>query len=72
MYNTTVEWYIKIQLLEEVHILVKALNKIDNKPGDLISGVCNKYIRKLKYEFFIIVDEATASLENGTVFTALK
>ena len=24
----------KMQLLKEIHILVKALNKIDNEPGD--------------------------------------
>ena len=29
----------KIEPLKELHILVKALNKIDNEPEDFISGV---------------------------------
>ena len=58
----------KIQLLRELHILVKALNKIDNEPGDRIFGVCNKCIRKMTDYFFTILDEGTESLENGTAF----
>ena len=28
------------QLLEQLHILVRLLKKIDNEPGDCIFGVC--------------------------------
>ena len=59
-------------LLKELHILVKALNKIENEPGDRTFGVCNKFLRKLTYYFFTIFDEETPSLGNGTLFTWLK
>ena len=32
----------KIRLLKELHIIVKALNKIDNEPGYCIFGFCKK------------------------------
>ena len=48
IYNAQLWNYVKkIELLKEVHILVKALNKIDNESGDGIFGVCNKSMRKL-------------------------
>ena len=50
----------KIQLSKELDLIVKALKKIDNEPGDCISGVCNKFIRKLTYYFFTINDEKAA------------
>ena len=49
----------KIQLLKELHIQVKTLNKIDNEPGEQIFGVCNKFIRKLIGSFFVILNEVT-------------
>ena len=51
---------------------MKALNKIDNKPGYFILGVCKKIIRKLKYSSFTIFDKGTASFKNGNLFTALE
>ena len=58
-------------LLKELHILAKALNKIDNEPGYFRIEVL-KNIRKLTDCFLKIIDEETASLENRTLFTALK
>ena len=58
--------------MKEIHVIMKALNKIDNEPGDLLLGVCNNFIRKLKYYFFTIIDEETASIGNRTLFTDLK
>ena len=51
----------KKELLKELHILIKALNKIDNKPGYCIFRACNELIRKLTDYFFTILDERTAS-----------
>ena len=48
---------LKKKLLNEIHILLKALNKIDNEPGDCIFEVCNNFIRKLTYYFSTILDE---------------
>ena len=62
----------KTQILKELHIIVEALNKIDNEHGDGIFGVCNKFIRTLTNYFFICIDEETDSLGNGTLFTATK
>ena len=50
----------EIQLLKELNILVKALNRIDNEPGDCTFGACNKFIRKLTDYVFTIIDEKTA------------
>ena len=61
----------KIHLFKELHILVKALNTIDNETGDFIFGVCNDFIRKLRDYFFTIIDEETASLGNVDLFTLL-
>ena len=61
-----------IELKKELNILVKALNKIDNEPVYCIFGVCNEFIRKMKDDFFMILDKRTVSLGNDTLFTALK
>ena len=47
LYNRTVEWCVKNYTLKELHILVRALNKINMTPRDKIFGVCKKSIRKL-------------------------
>ena len=52
--------YKKIDPSKELHLLVRALNKIDEKPGDGIIGVCNKFIRKPTYDFFMMLDLGTA------------
>ena len=62
----------QINILKELHLLVRALNKIDNKPRDWIFGVCKKFIGKLTYYFFMILDVGTASFRNGYCFTQLK
>ena len=62
----------KIKVFKELHILVRDLNKIDRKPGDYIFGICNKFKRRLTDYFFTILDEGTASSENGSLFTQLK
>ena len=62
----------KNNYFKELHILVRALNKIDKKPGDCIFGVGNKFTIKLTDYFFMILDEGTASFGNGYLFTELK
>ena len=57
--------------MKELHILVQALNKIENEPVDGIFGACNELLRKLTYAFFGIIDEGTASLGNGNLFNAI-
>ena len=47
----------KFKLSEELHILVRQLNNIDNEPGDCIFGVCKSFIRKLMDDFFTIIDD---------------
>ena len=46
--------------MKEPHILVKALNKNDNEPGDGTFGVCNEFKNKATDYFFGIIDEETA------------
>ena len=36
----------KNQLLKELHLLVRSLNKIENEPGDSVFGVCKSFIGK--------------------------
>ena len=51
---------------------MRALNRIDNKPGYCLFGVCNEVLRKLTYYFFMILDEGTASFGNRYCSTELK
>ena len=37
----------KVEILEELHFLVRALNKPDTSPREEIFGVCKKIITKL-------------------------
>ena len=62
----------KNRAIEKLHILVKALNKVNNEPVNSIFGVCNDLKKKLTDYFFAVLDEGNASLGNGTFFTALK
>ena len=55
----------KNRLLKQLHILVRSLNKNDNKPGDWIFGVCKKYL-------FKNIDKENVSIENKTLFTSQK
>ena len=50
----------------------QAMNKIDNEPGDCISGVCKYLVRNFTDEFFWIIDELIASIENRTLSTPVK
>ena len=45
--------------------VAKALNKIDNEPGDFIFGFCNKFIRKLIDYLFTIIDEEMHNWKTG-------
>ena len=58
--------------MKELHVIVRLLKKIDKKPRDWIFGVCNKFVRKLTYYFFVILDLGTASFGNGHLFTQLE
>ena len=51
---------------------MRALNKIDKEYVDFIFGVCNKFIRKLTYYFFVILNLGTASFGKGCLFTQLN
>ena len=61
---------IKIDLLKELHILVKALNKnyrchSEDKCGvEGKYGVCKKFITKVTDYIFTIIDSGTTSCEN--------
>ena len=63
---------LKKELLKELHIIVRSLNKIYKEPRDGIFGVCNKFRKKLTDYFFLILDLGTASFGNGSFFTQLK
>ena len=72
-YNGTMVCHVKnTDKLKEIHLLLKALNKIVKKPIDLIFGICNKFIRKLTDYFLMVLDLGTASFGNGSLFTQLK
>ena len=58
------ERYVKNELLKELYILVRDLNKIYKKLGDSIFEACNKFITKVTDYSFMILDEGTASLGN--------
>ena len=60
------------ELLKELNVLVRYLNKIDNRHGEYIFGVCKKFIRKLTDYFFMIIDLGTASFGNGSLFTQIN
>ena len=60
------------ELLKELNVLVRYLNKIDNRHGEYIFGVCKKFIRKLTDYFFMIIDLGTESFRYGYFFTELK
>ena len=60
IYKTNLEWYVKTQLLKQLHILVKAPKQIENEPGYCIFGFCKKIIRKLKSYFFTVIDKENA------------
>ena len=62
----------KIELLKELHYLVRFFNKPEKNPREEIFGVYKKIIRKLTEYFLIILDLGTASFENGSLFTKLK
>ena len=51
--------------MKELHIIVKALNKVNNEPGYCIFGFEIFYC-------FTILDEGRASLGNGNLITEIK
>ena len=62
----------KIDLLKELHILVKALNKHFEVPGETKYGVCKKFITKFTDYFLAINDLGTTSFGNELLFTQHK
>ena len=58
--------------IEELHSLVRALNKPDISPREEIFGACKKFIKKLTDYFFAIIDLGTESFVNWSSFTQLK
>ena len=62
----------KIELLKELHFLVRALNKIDKSPEEEIFRVCKNFIENLTDYFFIILDLGTTSFEYGYFYTELN
>ena len=75
---------IKVDLLKELHSLVKALNKTYKVPREDkygVSkkftredkyGVCKKFITKLTDYFFTIIESGTTSFENKPLITQQK
>ena len=58
--------YQKIQFLKQLDVQVKALKKIGNTLGELISEVCKIIIRRFKDYLFTIIDEETEYQQNQT------
>ena len=61
-----------IELLKELHFIVRALNKPDISPREEIFGVGKKFTTKLTDYFFTIIDLGTASFRNESLFTQQK
>ena len=49
----------KKNVIENLHQLVRRLNKIDNEPEDLTFGVCKDFVRNFTDYFFTIIDKIT-------------
>ena len=62
----------KIDLLKELHSLVKALNKSYKVTREEKYGVCKKFITKLTDYFFTIIELGTTSFGNEPSFTQQK
>ena len=62
----------KVDLLKELHLLVRALNKPDTSPIENIFGVCKTFITKLIDYFFTIFNLGTASFWNESLLTQQK
>ena len=62
----------QIELLKKLHFFVRALNKPDISPREEIFGVCKRFITKLTYYFFMIINLGTASFVNEYLFTQQK
>ena len=63
---------VKVELLKELHFLVRALNKPDTSQREEIFGVCKTFITKLTDYFFTIIDLGTTSFGNESLFTQQK
>ena len=73
LYQRTVAWHVKnIDLLRDLHYLVRALNKTDISPREEIFGFCKKFITKFTDYFFTVIDLGTASFGNGYLFNQQK
>ena len=57
--------------MKQLDVQVKALKKIGNTLGEIISEVCKIIIRRFKDYLFTIIDEETASIFQKTLFAAL-
>ena len=55
--------------LKELHLLVRALNKPDTSPREKYTWSLQKFITKLTYYFFTIIDLGTASFGYESLFT---
>ena len=62
----------KVDILKELHFLVRALNKPDTSPRENIFGVCKKIRTELTDYFFTIIDLGTTSFGNESLFTQQK
>ena len=62
----------KVELLEELHSLVKALNESYKVPREGKYGDCKKFITKLTDYFFTITELGTTSFGNYPWFTQQK
>ena len=63
---------VKVEMLEELHFIVRALNKPDTSPREEIFGVCKKIITKLTDYFFPIIDLGAAWFVNESLLTQQK
>ena len=63
---------VKVDLLKELHSLVKALNKNYKITRETKYGVCKRIKTKLTDYFFTIIDLGTASFGNDPLFTQQK
>ena len=62
----------KVELLKELHSLVKALNKSYKVTREEKYGVCKTLITRLIDYFFTIIDLGTASFSNEPSLTQQK
>ena len=62
----------KVDILKELHLLVRFLNKPDTCPRENTFGVCKTFRTKLTDYFFTIIDLGTTSFGNESLFNQQK